>query len=47
MNWKKYYGQNFLIDLRVAGKIIDVSNIRPFEDVCEMGTGKGVLLPYL
>jgi len=47
MNWKKYYGQNFLIDLRVAGKIIDVSNIRPFEDVCELGTGKGVLLPYL
>lgn len=47
MNWRKYYGQNFLIDLRVARKIIDISDIKPFEDVCEMGTGKGILIPYL
>jgi 16S rRNA (adenine1518-N6/adenine1519-N6)-dimethyltransferase len=47
MNWGKYYGQNFLIDLRVAEKIIDISDIKPFEDVCEMGTGEGVLIPYL
>jgi 16S rRNA (adenine1518-N6/adenine1519-N6)-dimethyltransferase len=47
MNWRKYYGQNFLTDLRVARKIIDISDIKPFEDVCEMGTGKGILIPYL
>ena len=47
MNWRKYYGQNFLIDVRVAEKIIDISDIKPFEDVCEMGTGEGVLIPYL
>lgn len=47
MNWRKYYGQNFLVDLNVAEKIIGLSDIKPFEDVCEMGTGKGVLIPYL
>ena len=47
MNWRKYYGQNFLTDLRVARKIIDISDIKPFEDVCELGTGKGILIPYL
>jgi len=47
MNWRKYYGQNFLVNLRVARKIIDVSEIKSFEDVCEMGTGKGILIPYL
>ena len=43
MNWGKYYGQNFLIDLRVTRKIIELSEIKSFENVCEMGTGRGVL----
>ena len=47
MNWRKYYGQNFLTDLRIARKITETSEIKSFEDVCEMGTGKGILIPYL
>lgn len=47
MNWRKYYGQTFLIDLRVAREIIERSEIKSFEDVCEMGSGKGILIPYL
>jgi len=43
MNWGKYYGQNFLIDLRVTRKIIELSEIKSFENVCEMGTGRGIL----
>lgn len=47
MNWSRRYGQNFLIDLRVTRKIIDLSEIKSFENVCEMGTGRGILTPYL
>ena len=47
MNWIKYYGQNFLIDLRVTRKIIELSEIKSFENVCEMGTGRGILTQYL
>jgi 16S rRNA (adenine1518-N6/adenine1519-N6)-dimethyltransferase len=47
MNWRKYYGQNFLIDSSVVSKIIEISEIKSFEDVCEMGTGKGILVPFL
>ena len=47
MNWLRYYGQNFLIDLRVTRKIIALSEIKSFENVCEMGTGRGILTPYL
>lgn len=47
MNWLRYYGQNFLIDLKVTKKIIELSEIKSFENVCEMGTGKGILTPYL
>jgi len=43
MNWGKYYGQNFLIDSRVTRKIIELSEIKSFENVCEMGTGRGIL----
>jgi 16S rRNA (adenine1518-N6/adenine1519-N6)-dimethyltransferase len=47
MNWSRRYGQNFLIDLRVTRKIIDLSEIKSFENVCEMGTGRGILTTYL
>ncbi|HET9805573.1 MAG TPA: rRNA adenine dimethyltransferase family protein [Nitrososphaeraceae archaeon] len=47
MNWSRYYGQNFLIDLRVTRKIIELSDIKSFENICEMGTGRGILTPYL
>jgi 16S rRNA (adenine1518-N6/adenine1519-N6)-dimethyltransferase len=43
MNWGKYYGQNFLIDLKVTRRIIELSEIKSFENVCEMGTGRGIL----
>jgi 16S rRNA (adenine1518-N6/adenine1519-N6)-dimethyltransferase len=47
MNWSRYYGQNFLVDLRVTRKIIELSEIKSFENICEMGTGRGILTPYL
>jgi 16S rRNA (adenine1518-N6/adenine1519-N6)-dimethyltransferase len=47
MNWRKYYGQTFLIDLRIAKEIIERTEIKSFEEVCEMGSGKGILVPYL
>src|SRR5688500_20073129 len=47
MNWLRYYGQNFLVDLRVTRKIIELSEIQSFENICEMGTGRGILTPYL
>lgn len=47
MNWLRYYGQNFLVDLRVTRKIIELSEIKSFENICEMGTGRGILTPYL
>ena len=47
MNWSRYYGQNFLIDLSVTKKIIELSEIKYFENVCEMGTGRGILTQYL
>ena len=47
MNWLRYYGQNFLVDLRVTRKIIELSEIKSFEKICEMGTGRGILTPYL
>jgi 16S rRNA (adenine1518-N6/adenine1519-N6)-dimethyltransferase len=47
MNWSRYYGQNFLVDLRVTRKIIELSEIKSFENICEMGTGRGILIPYL
>jgi len=47
MNWLRHYGQNFLTDLRVTRKIIELSEIKSFENICEMGTGRGILTHYL
>ncbi len=47
MNWVRYYGQNFLIDSKISSKIIELAEIKSFENVCEIGTGKGVLTAYL
>lgn len=47
MNWIRYYGQNFLIDSKISRKIIELAEIKSFENVCEIGTGKGILTPYL
>lgn len=47
MNWVRHYGQNFLIDLKISSKIIELAEIESFENVCEIGTGKGILTPYL
>jgi 16S rRNA (adenine1518-N6/adenine1519-N6)-dimethyltransferase len=47
MNWVRYYGQNFLIDSKISSKIIELAEIKSFENVCEIGTGKGIITPYL
>ena len=47
MNWVRHYGQNFLIDLKISSKIIELAEIESFENVCEIGTGRGILTPYL
>src|SRR5918992_1523522 len=35
MNWLRYYGQNFLVDLRVTRKIIELSEIKSLEIINE------------
>jgi 16S rRNA (adenine1518-N6/adenine1519-N6)-dimethyltransferase len=47
MNWTRYFGQNFLIDSNITKKIVDSAEIKSFENVCEMGTGRGKLTPFL
>ncbi|MGE0243118.1 MAG: rRNA adenine dimethyltransferase family protein [Nitrososphaeraceae archaeon] len=47
MNWTRYFGQNFLIDSNITKKIINSAEIKSFENVCEMGTGRGKLTPFL
>ena len=47
MNWTRNFGQNFLIDSNITKKIIDSAEIKSFENVCEMGTGRGKLTPFL
>ena len=47
MNWTKRFGQNFLLDSNITKKIIESAQIKSFENVCEMGTGRAQLTPYL
>lgn len=44
---KKSFGQNFLVDERVVGKIIDALNLDGSETVIEIGAGRGALTERL
>ena len=46
-NFRKQYGQNFLIDEGVLNDIIDKSGIGPDDCVLEIGPGIGTLTQYL
>src|SRR5581483_8682529 len=43
MQSNKYFGQNFLIDRSVLQKIVNVAEIRPDDEILEVGAGTGVL----
>ncbi len=45
-NFKKKYGQNFLVDENIVKKIVDIP-IKPKSLVIEIGTGDGRLTKYL
>ena len=45
--FQKKFGQNFLIDPHVLGKIIDAAQIGPSDLVLEIGPGIGTLTQYL
>ena len=40
---KKYYGQHFLTDGRIADRIIGYADISPGDSILEIGPGKGIL----
>lgn len=44
---KKSFGQNFLIDERVVGKIIDALDLKGDETIIEIGAGRGALTERL
>ena len=46
-NFQKKYGQNFLIDTHVLGKIIGAAQIGPDDFVLEIGPGIGTMTQYL
>lgn len=37
------WGQNFLVDPEIAGKIVDIADISPGDSILEIGPGKGIL----
>ena len=47
MNKQKKYGQNFLKSESIGKFIVDVAKISKNDIVLEIGTGKGILIPYL
>lgn len=47
LKFQKKFGQNFLIDTHVLGKIINASNITKDDFVLEIGPGIGTLTQYL
>ena len=40
---KKHFGQNFLYDPAIAGKILACADLKPGQPVIELGAGKGIL----
>jgi 16S rRNA (adenine1518-N6/adenine1519-N6)-dimethyltransferase len=47
MNKRRFLGQHFLISNSVAKTIVDLADITKEDVVLEIGTGKGILTPYL
>lgn len=47
MNKRHWLGQHFLISGSVAKAIVDLADITKDDVVLEVGTGKGILTPYL
>jgi len=47
MNKRKKFGQHFLISQSVAKKIVSTAKITIDDIVLEIGTGHGILIPYL
>ncbi len=47
MNRRQLLGQHFLISKSIAKSIVDYANITKKDTVLEIGTGKGILLPFL
>jgi len=47
MNKRRSLGQHFLISDSVAKSIVNFSNITKDDIVLEVGTGRGILVPYL
>src|SRR5574337_1505146 len=47
MSKRHALGQHFLTSSLVAESIVDLANIKGNDIVLEVGTGKGVLTPYL
>ena len=47
MNRRQSLGQHFLISESIAKSIVDYADITKKDTVLEIGTGKGILLPFL
>lgn len=47
MNRRRLLGQHFLVSEAIAKSIIDFANITKKDTVLEIGTGRGILLPFL
>ena len=47
MNRRQSLGQHFLISESIAKSIVDCADITKKDTVLEIGTGKGILLPFL
>ena len=46
-DFKKKFGQNFLIDAHVLNKIMDAADVKPDDFVLEIGPGIGTMTQYL
>lgn len=44
---RRRLGQHFLLSHQIAKKIVDAANITKKDTVLEIGTGRGILIPYL
>lgn len=47
MKKQQRFGQHFLKSEKIAQKIVDVANLTKHDSVLEIGTGKGILVPFL
>ena len=47
MNRRRLLGQHFLVSEAIAKSIVDYANITKKDTVLEIGTGRGILLPFL